>query len=298
MYGYIRPDRGALTVLEYRRFQAAYCGLCEALKERCGPLARFVVSFDLTFLAMVLSHGGCTEWRRCPAHPLRKRPCACGDPSLDAAADVSVILFWWKLRDDVADKSFFSGLPERAAAALLHSAYRKAAKNRPDLDETARECLAELSALEAEGCPSLDRTADCFARLLSAAVDGTEAQRRVQREILYHVGRSVYILDAIDDYEKDRRTGGYNPLICRQESPADKLSETEKAELRATLTLSQRRAAKALELRQEDVWQPILRNILCRGLPAAVDAVLAGKWNKRDKSERYPDILNEGEETQ
>lgn len=296
MYGYIRPDRSALTVLEYRRYQAAYCGLCEALKTRCGPLARFVVSYDLTFLAMLLSRGSCTQWRRCPAHPLQKRPCACGDPALETAADDSVILAWWKLCDGVSDKRFVPGLPERTARELLRPAYKKAAARRPEFDEFTRSCLRELSVLEGENCPSLDRAADCFARLLAFAAEGTEAQKRIQREILYHVGRSIYILDAADDYARDYKTGSYNPLIACRETPAEHLSEEDKAELRATLTLSQRSAAKALELREEDIWQPILRNILCLGLPEITEAVLAGRWKRRDKNERYPDILTRGEE--
>lgn len=296
MYGYVRPDKGALTVLEFRQFQAAYCGLCEALKERCGPLARFVVSYDLSFLAMLLSHGAETQWRRCPAHPLQKRPCAVGDPALDKAADYSVILSWWKLRDSASDESLAAGLPARSAMELLRPAYRRAAERQRDFDANTRACLQELSDLEKEGCPSLDRAADCFARILAFAAEGDEAQKRIQREILYHVGRSVYILDAADDYERDRRSGSYNPLICRQEHPGDKLSPEDKAELRATLNLSQRCAAKALELRREDVWQPILRNILCLGLPEISAAVLAGRWQKKEKDQRYPDILKQGEE--
>ena len=296
MYGYIRPDRSALTVLEYRRFQAAYCGLCEALKSRCGPLARFVVSYDLTFLAMLLSKGARTDWRRCPAHPLQKRACAVDDPALDTAADYSVILGWWKLRDNSEDKGSLAALPDRAGMELLQRAYRSAAARQPVFDETTRRCLRELGTLEKENCPSLDRTADCFARILASAVTGSEEERRVQREILYHVGRSVYILDAADDYERDFKSGSYNPLICREAHPGDKLSFSQKEELRATLTLSQRSAAKALELRPEDIWQPILRNILSLGLLEAVSAVLAGKWNKKDRTQRYPDILKQGEE--
>lgn len=63
MYGYIRPDRGELKVREYQQFRAAYCGLCEALRRRCGLLSRFVVNYDLTFLAMALSKG-MGGWKR------------------------------------------------------------------------------------------------------------------------------------------------------------------------------------------------------------------------------------------
>ena len=53
MYGYIRPDIGELRINEYRRFRSVYCGLCEALRQRYGVLARFLIGYDMTFLALL-----------------------------------------------------------------------------------------------------------------------------------------------------------------------------------------------------------------------------------------------------
>ena len=78
MYGYIRPDIGELRINEYRRFRSVYCGLCEALRQRYGILSRFLVSYDMTFLALLtLSPETRIDFRRCPVHPLRKQPCIC-----------------------------------------------------------------------------------------------------------------------------------------------------------------------------------------------------------------------------
>lgn len=297
MYGYIRPDRGALRGLDYQRFQSAYCGLCEALRRQCGPLARFVVNYDFTFMAMVLSDGGEAEWRRCPAHPLRKRPCVCYNAAMSAAADDSVILAWWKLKDGVADHGFFRSLPSRLGLALLRRAYKKASARQAAFDANARSCLAELAELEKADCDCLDRAADCFARLLAFAAQDAprEEDRRIRREIFYHVGRCVYILDAADDLPEDIAKGCFNPLRHRFALTADGLSEEARETLRATINLSQRSAATALSLRREDVWQPILENILSVGLPEVTELVLAGKWKGRRRRERYPDILRQGE---
>ena len=93
MYGYIRPDIGELRINEYRRFRSAYCGLCEALRQRYGVLARFLIGYDMTFLALLsLSPETAIEQRRCVVHPLRKQPCICGMTELFDAADYTVIL--------------------------------------------------------------------------------------------------------------------------------------------------------------------------------------------------------------
>jgi len=298
LYGYVRPDRGMLPGREYQQFRAAYCGLCEALRRRYGPAARFAVNYDFTFMAMVLSRGGCSQWRRCPAHPLKKRPCACGSPAMDAAADFTVILAWRKLKDSLKDDGFFRSLPSRAAMLLLRRAFRRASERRPAFSDNTRLCLEELSRLEREKCDSLDRPADAFARILSFAAEDAEneGERRIQKEIFYHVGRCVYILDAADDLEKDVRTGNYNPLVFRMNAADGHLSDAEKETIRTTLLLSQRSAAAALALRLPDVWQPILENIITCGLPGVTRLVLAGKWRDRKKEDRYPDILKQEEE--
>lgn len=284
MYGYVRPDKAELRVRDYELFRAAYCGLCEALRRRYGAAARFVVNYDLTFLAMVLSDQPSTELRRCPVHPLKKRAFVCGSEALDTAADYSVILAWWKMKDNAQDDPFPKSAVYGSGTALFKRAYEKAAASQSGFDANVRKCLQELEALEKENCTSLDRTADCFARMLAfAAGEDDSADVRIRKELFYHVGRYVYILDALDDLEEDIRKNNYNPLRSRTEKGADKLSDEEKANVRATLNHSQRSAAAALELRKTDAWQPILENIVMNGLPAVTDLVFAGKWNRKNQ---------------
>ena len=125
-------------------------------------------------------------------------------PALEIAADESVILAWWQLRDGAADHGFWKGTGYRAAAGALGSAYGRAAAARPEFDRQVRECLGELAALEAERCPSMDRAADTFARLLqsAAATAADPVRRRVLEQMLYHLGRWVYLVDAADDLKR------------------------------------------------------------------------------------------------
>ena len=111
MFGYVRPSDDRLTPADRETFRAAYCGLCHALGARYGLVGRMILNYDLTFLAMVLSDGaGEMCAKRCAVHPMRRRCCVAGDPALDAAADMSVILTYWQLRDGVADHGFWCGL--------------------------------------------------------------------------------------------------------------------------------------------------------------------------------------------
>lgn len=298
MYGYVRPVKSELRIREYEQFRAVYCGLCEALKRRCGFLARFVVNYDLTFMAMALSdYDGCMQKKRCPAHPFRRRYCLCGAASLDTAADYSVILAWWKLRDDIQDKTGLKRLVSRIALLLLRPAYRKAVVNNSQFDQVSRQCLVELEALEKQKSSSLDQTADCFARILAATAEAkSEPDRRIFRELFYHLGRYVYLLDAIDDLTDDWKSGSYNPLIYRFRLQNGQLGQKDRESLRNTLNLSQNCMASAFRLAATNPWTPILENIIYLGLPLAADKVLSGQWNKSEKGKESVPIKRRDEE--
>ena len=136
----------------------------------------------------------------CPV-PSGSRPISPPHRHWELAADESVILAWWQLRDGVADHGFWKGAGYRAASRVLLDAYRRAAELRPDFDRHVRDCLDELSALEAERCPSMDRAADTFARILQSAAATVDdpVRRRVLEQMFYHLGRWIYLVDAADD---------------------------------------------------------------------------------------------------
>ena len=168
MFGYVRAVTSVLSSEDAQRYEAVYCGLCHTLGRRYGLAARMILNYDLVFLAMLLSEGNvprCDE-KRCLVHPIR-RLCFCRETAaLDVAADVSVLLTWWQLRDGVEDHGFFQGLKYRLSALLLRPAYRKVRQFRPDLDKRMQGRLQYLSELEREKCPVPDRAADAFALLL------------------------------------------------------------------------------------------------------------------------------------
>lgn len=288
MFGYILPFRDELKVREWEQFRSAYCGLCHALGRRYGLWSRFLLNYDFTFLAMLLSPAAAPacDRRRCIASPIRPRPCCSGGEGMEIAADESVILVWWKLRDQVADSPFWAGLPARALSRLFRPAYRKAAGSRPEFDREVRERLEHLQQLERERCPSLDQTADTFACLLRAAAPPgeDETRTRAMEQLLYHVGRWIYLIDAWDDRTEDRKTGSYNPVDLRYQLPPDGTGDGAAMEqLALTLGHSRNLALSAFYLLEEGAWTPILENILCLGMPMVEHLVLTGQWKQRKK---------------
>ena len=280
MFGYVRPFRPELKCKDYDLYRATYCGLCRCLRRRYGLIAPLFLNYDFTFLALLLwepedRFAPCPG--RCHANPLVKKPMCPDSPALEQAADESVVLAWWKLQDSVQDEGFWGGLSARALSLILGPAYRKAARRRPEFDRTVRCCLEELAALEGENCPSLDRTADTFARLLQSAAPGEGERGRVLAQLLYQLGRWIYLADARDDLEEDRLAGRYNPVAARYGPAGDD------GALGLTMDNSLALAGAALQLGEFGCRKSLLENIVYLGLPLVQRAVFDGSWNEIKK---------------
>ncbi len=282
MFGYVRPVRDELKCRDFDLYRATYCGLCAAMRRRYGLLAPMFLNYDFTFLALLLEEpqekfAPCRG--RCHANPLLKKPMCPASPALEAAADESVVLTWWQLRDKAADSGFFRGLPARALAVLLGPAYRKAARRRPEFDRRVRESLEQLAALEGENCPSMDRAADTFAVLLQAAAppSGEKGRDRALEQLLYHLGRWIYLIDAQDDLEEDRISGNYNAVAARFGPHGD--DEAMKRTLDHSLNLM----GSAAQLADFGCRWPVIENILYLGLPLVQQAVFDGSWRQIQK---------------
>lgn len=281
MFGYVRAVTAVLPPEEQARYRAVYCGLCKTLGERYGKAAQLTLNYDFVFLALLLAPPEGEEEKalfRCPAAPWKKKPVWPGDAALEAAADATVILVWWKLQDAIRDGGAGEKLKSRSAALALRRSYRAAAQRRPDFDRVVETCLEELHQLEEANTPSLDRPADAFARLLQAAAIAVSpaARQSAVAQILYHVGRWIYLADAWDDLAEDREAGNYNPLLARYGDQA----EQHQAALRETMHISLGLANTAYALLDWGVWEPLLGHILTIGLPAVEEAVFTGQWKQ------------------
>lgn len=290
MFGYVRPSIARLEEADKRRFGAVYCGLCRTLGDRYGQAARFILNYDFTFLAILLWPDGedpSVLRRSCIAHPLSKRDYFPGNGALTLAADRSVILTWWQLQDALADPGRGKG-KYRAAAAALGGAYRRASALCPAFDRSTREHLEHLRTLEQARCPSLDEPAGVFAQLLSGAAEAVEhpTKRRVLAQLLYHLGRWIYLVDAADDLAADFASGSYNPLLCRFALEGGELTEEAREALVVSLDHSIRLMGAAYELWDFGVWSPILRATFYEGLFCVGSSVLEGTFQANDMAAR------------
>lgn len=287
MFGYVRPRIDLLSREDQERYRAAYCGLCRALGKGYGLRARFLVNYDMTFLYLLRSVGAGEADRRrcwCPAKVLGKKDCVLDREGFDPVAACTVILCVEKLRDNIRDSGFFKGLPYRLLALLFRRAYRRAARRLPDFAELTARQLAALHELETAQSPSIDATADSFARITAGCVGDLEdpALRRPMEQVLYQSGRFLYLADALDDLKEDCAKGDYNPLRFRFAVDNGALNAEDLAYLTQLIDSSVNLAGAALALLPEGGDSAMLENIVYLGFPAIFAGVKAGTFRSRD----------------
>ena len=293
MFGYIVPVKCGLEQEALDQFKAVYCGLCHTLNDRYGFFARFILNYDFTFLAMLLASEDENiekSSRRCPAKPLKKCPYFLENLGLHKAAGFSLILFWYKLQDGIADGKIHEKIACCFLQFLLRNAYKKAKADYEQFDHHAASELKKLSHLERQQSGELDLVADTFASILAFAAErtGDDETSRIYRELFYHTGRLIYLLDAYDDLPKDRKKGNYNPLVWRFALLEDgKLSEADKEYLETTMRHSASLTASAYHLLPPGQFAEILDNIIYRGFSVVTDAVLEGTFRKKQRKQSF-----------
>ena len=114
----------------------------------------------------------------------------------------------------------------------------------------------------------------------AAPSTGDAAENRARGQLLYHVGRWIYLTDAWDDLEEDACAGRYNPISARFEGIEE---EQARQAMRATLRHSLNLAASAGNLMPLGVYTPVVENILYLGLPMVEELVFTGRWREARK---------------
>lgn len=278
MFGYVRPYQAELKVKEYRQYKAIYCQLCRTMKKEYGWLSTFSLNYDCTFYAMLaLAVSGtrvCEQTARCAANPLKKcRFLSADGEEYKKAAALSVLLTFHKLRDDREDEGFFKALGCRVLLPLVSKKAKKAAVEYPQLAEAAQAAMEAQAKAEREKL-SLDACAEPTANLLKTvfAELGSGAQALVLGQFGYYLGRWIYLMDAADDLEEDKKDGKFNPFLKRMGLDGDgglsqeKLHDAEKY-CNEVLNATAAMIIPPMQLLDLNGFAPIIENVVRCGLP-------------------------------
>ena len=107
MFGYVLANKSELKMKEFYKYKAYYCGLCRILKEKYGVLGQMTLTYDMTFLVILLtSLYECEtemEEQRCMMHPVKKQKMLWNEIT-EYAADMNIVLPYHHFVDDWRDE--------------------------------------------------------------------------------------------------------------------------------------------------------------------------------------------------
>ena len=277
MFGYVKPVVADLLVREHEFYRATYCGICRAMKKHTGALSNVTLTYDSVFLALVrmayTENLEChTEMRRCIAHPAKRKPMLSENEAIEYTARAFAILTHYKLLDDLSDEKFL----KRTAVTLARPITSRAKKlaDLSDLEAIVADRLYKISALEKERCPSVDAPAELFGELLGEIFSyGYEGEARlVTYECGLHLGKFIYAADAAEDYERDAKTGSYNPYVIAYGGAT--LTPENRQSIKTGLIFECQRieaAVNLMDFRGKATIENIIKNIIYLGLIKRID---------------------------
>ena len=278
MFGYVRYDIADLRVKDLMLYKALYCGLCKGIAKSCGQMARLGLSYDVTFLSALLHNmtGADVqiEQQNCFEHAIKKRPIAKVDPLTKELGALNTLLVYFKLGDDVQDK-------ERGKGRILwfKKGYKRVKKEYPALLEIVKTYMQEQSKAENGACASCDIAADPSAQMMVKLSRHflKEQASESSDELFYALGKWVYLIDALDDYDKDKKRGRFNPFI--NEYGADskkKLLEEHKEEVSFLFDSTFYAMREGLSGVKFHFNRDLTDNVILRGLPLETKRVFEG----------------------
>ena len=278
MFGYVNVYKPELKMKDFYKYKAYYCGLCKTLKDKFGRFGQMTLSYDMTFLILLLTSLYETETEklqnRCLVHPVKKHDTLVNEVT-HYVADMNISLTYHHLIDDWKDEKNIAGL---AGAGALKKAYKQIEKKYPRQCTSIKDSLARLQECEQRAETDIDLVAGCFGELMGELfVYREDRWQATLRRMGFFLGKYIYILDAYDDLEKDEKHNSYNPF-----RKAGKREGFEK-EVQQYLTMMMAECTREFE-KLPCLWDvDILRNILYDGVWTRFETIQKERSKRKEQ---------------
>lgn len=267
MFGYIIVNKAEMKFKEFDVYHSYYCGICRDLKKKYGACGQMSLSYDMTFLAILLTGlyepqtrlGSC----KCIAHPFESHETR-NNIFTEYAADMNVLFAYYKCQDDWEDEK---KLWKLAYGRLLEGKTGKLKEAYAEKIRRIQMLMQDFSDAEKSEA-DIDTLAGLFGKVMAEIMVMREDEWAENLRCLgFFLGKFIYLCDAYEDIEDDIKKGLTNPLKAKYES-AD-FEEECKTILMMMMSECCREFEKLPILENVE----ILRNILYSGVWCRYEAV-------------------------
>jgi hypothetical protein len=190
MFGYLLANIDILTKEEKNQYRSFYCGLCNRLRNKYGLTGASTLTYDLTFVAILLTD--------------------VYNPINEYAASMNIYLSYYKHLDDVNDDN---SIRAKIKADKLQQFLEEIEKEYPIQTAVIKENLEYIGEIEKENILNPDLGSNAFGNIMACLLD-KENNNEYLKGCGYHLGKFIYIADAVIDFKRDLKKEVYNPLVA------------------------------------------------------------------------------------
>ena len=261
MFGYIIINKEEMKFKEFDIYHSYYCGLCKVLKDKYGVAGQLSLSYDMTFILMLLTDlyepETVEKECRCVAHPFEKHMTRT-NLYTEYVADMNVLFTAYKCQDDWEDEKKVLKLIYGRILDGKNKKWKELYRQKVD---KINLLMHNFSEAEKQGEMDIDTMAGMFGEIMAQVVVCKEDEwSDILRKFGFFLGKFIYLLDAYEDVEEDIRKGTYNPLKNLYKDP----DFEEKC--RTILTMMMSECCREFEKLPLVNNVDILRNILYSGV--------------------------------
>lgn len=171
---------------------------------------------------------------------------------------MTILLGYYKCMDDWKDEKKTSGY---VYAKLIEKGFKQVFEKYPEKCETIRILFDKIAACEAAKEENLDKVSGLFGEVLAEIFmyKPDEWEDEIRR-MAFFLGKFVYLMDAYEDLEKDKKKGNYNPFAFAEQDAAYE------EKCRSILTMMMAECSREFEKLPIIRNVEILRNIIYSGV--------------------------------
>jgi len=295
VFGYIRPIKNEF---ENYLFKAQYCCLCKVLGRQYGFFSRNILSFDITFLALMLhalsKHVFVYRYESCIMHPINKRRVKKPNQIDFSCAEITVFLAKKKIEDNIKDEKNLKRLFYRFLNHIPFSWNDQLTLENNPLNRL----FSDFDAMEALKHIGSDQLSNQFGKILEHIILYTSERTQTllpeqTTHFAFLIGKLIYLLDAFEDIERDLKSWKYNPLIFENKEIILSYPKKHDAALfirkeerwRLFLLLDHIQYLYSFLREFLGVYMTEIDGIISKSLPAMINKVIKDDTNQAEKGD-------------
>lgn len=274
MFGYLRMVRKHTPAQLQKAYKNYYCGMCFAMQYNYGQLSRYLISYDLMIIGLLVkSHEqpDC-ERLRCFGQKAKKQQFL--SEKWRKVAAINILLTAGQLRDNVEDDN---SLTAKIFFWIFAKEIKKAKESYPEVFSIISTGYDKMLAAEKAG-ESVTMISSEFSLLMenvyrSIRFDSCDTCEDIVVYIRAVAGW-LYFIDQLDDYDKDVKKGRLNPLIKSGVTGGEYIDKHFHELLGLIRHYYHDIRNASAKLSESCIEDELLQNILISTIPSMTDKVL------------------------